>query len=864
MTTDAPTQQPVTLTIEQALNKAVAHHQAGELLDAEHLYRAILQMLPNPDANHNLGVLVAQMKQPTLALPYFKAALEANPNIEQFWVSYIDTLILAGRIDDARLEIEQRKQQNQNGKAIEVLAIKLEDFSGSEPDPREITKLAVLFNEGRYTEAESLAQTMTERFPLYGFGWKVLGAVFKQIGRFTDALAPMQNAVALSPNDAEAYFNLGGALQSLDKFDDATSNYRRAFEIRPNYPDAYNSLCIALYHQGRFDEAEACCRRALEINSDHSVLHNTLGNILKCLDRTAEAELSFRRSIAISPDYAEAYINLSINLHNSGKLREAESICRLSLELNPDSADVHNNLGAILHGLGRLNEAEANYRQSLQINPNSADAYNNLGVILHDLNKLNEAETSYNRSLLIKPEFADACYNLGNTLLDLGRLDDAKDCFRQALQINPTHANAHSNLGSIYLYLGWIDEAEALFKQAIQIDPKSSSALHNIGNFYLEIGQVKKAKDLYLRSLMVKPDFWKARYGLTSSDKVTRGDTNFAALNEAFEEITISETPMPNNDMIFLHFALGKCYDDIGDHEKAFQHFLAGCKLKRILSDYNPTQTTLQISRIMDDLDRATFGRLREAGNPSHLPIFILGMPRSGTTLTEQIISSHPNVYGAGEIPDLMNIIQQNTVSNVMPISFPNNLRALDQATLTAWGTEYVTGLKRRAPDAMHITDKMPTNFLALGLIHLMLPNAKIIHVNRNPVDTCLSCFTQLFTFKNNFTYDLSELGMYYGSYACLMKHWRNVLPAGAFLDVNYEDIVSDQETQTRRIIEFCGLEWNEACLEPQENMRAIHTASVTQVRQPIYSSSVARWRKYEKFLGPLLDELCDLLPKCD
>jgi hypothetical protein len=237
------------------------------------------------------------------------------------------------------------------------------------------------------------------------------------------------------------------------------------------------------------------------------------------------------------------------------------------------------------------------------------------------------------------------------------------------------------------------------------------------------------------------------------------------------------------------------------------------------------------------------------------VPVFVLGMPRSGTTLTEQIIASHPMVHGAGELPDLEAIIQRDVGATGRP--FPYNVAALDGIKLAAWGRDYVAGLQRRAPGARRITDKMPANFLDIGLIYLMLPKAKIIHVSRNPMDTCLSCFMQLF--GNNYqehTYDLAELGRYYSDYARLMEHWRSVLPSGAFLDVRYEDVVRDTESQARRIIDFCGLDWHDDCLDFHRSRRSVRTRSVMQVREPIYKSSVERWRAYEKFLAPLLESL--------
>jgi len=395
----------------------------------------------------------------------------------------------------------------------------------------------------------------------------------------------------------------------------------------------------------------------------------------------------------------------------------------------------------------------------------------------------------------------------------------------------------------------------AWLRRAGDLLPVDAVAHNNLGETLLEPGRLDEAEASLRRALQIRPDYLKVRLSLASVRKVKADDENLVALVAADE--ASRDSTLPGEDAVCLHFALGKSYDDIGDHEKAFPHFLEGNKLKRATLDYDPDETARRIDSIMRNFDMATMDRLRGGGDPSHLPIFILGMPRSGTTLVEQIISSYPGVHGAGELSDLKAIVRRNIAGT----AFPDNLRLLDQAQLAAWGAEYVAGLQRRAPAAQRITDKMPANFLAVGLIYLMLPNARIIHVKRNPVDTCLSCFTQLFKDGQEFTYDLAELGRYYVGYARLMEHWRKVLPAGVFLDVQYEDIVAGQEAQSRRIIEYCGLEWNDACLDFHQNKRAVRTASMTQVRQPIYQSSVERWRPYEKFLGPLFDALGDLAP---
>jgi len=405
--------------------------------------------------------------------------------------------------------------------------------------------------------------------------------------------------------------------------------------------------------------------------------------------------------------------------------------------------------------------------------------------------------------------------------------------------------------------LSRVDEAATHFRRAIEINPDFAAALYNLGNALVNLGQAQEAEAFFKRTLEIKPDFIEVRYKLAQIRKVKTDNENLTELTALARDISNGGPRPSDRDMTLLHFALGKCHGDLENYEQAFTHILEGCKLKRATFDYDPVLNSQYFSSIARVFDQSTMDRLRGGGNSSDLPIFVLGMPRSGTTLIEQIVSNHPAVHGAGEVPDLLTIARQD----ISDVTFPENVPLLDQSVLASWGNDYVSRLQRIAPDARRITDKMPGNFLAVGLIHLMLPNAKIIHVQRNPIDTCISCLTTLFKQGHAFTYDLIELGQYYADYARLMEHWRTLLPRDAFLDIQYEDIVNDQEAQSRRILEYCGLEWNEACLDFHNNPRSVSTASMTQVRQPLYKSSVDRWRVYEKFLGPLLDALGELAP---
>lgn len=491
-------------------------------------------------------------------------------------------------------------------------------------------------------------------------------------------------------------------------------------------------------------------------------------------------------------------------------------------------------------------------KRSLKGSAPAREEFNQL-VALLNVGSYVELERQARLQVEQYPDFGPCWKMLSVSLLKQGK--DALLALEKTATLLPEDATGHCNLGIFLLHMNRLDEAEASLCRAIQIKTDFADAHNNLGGIYLTRGRFDKAEACFRRALQVSPDNLNTRFNLASIRKVEAGDENLAALESVEKKMRNGILPLSDKDAIFMHFALGKSYDDIGEYEKAFQHFIEGCRLKRSTFEYNSEKHTQDFTRIMRSFDLSAIDRLRGGGDPSRLPIFILGMPRSGTTLIEQIISSHPQVHGAGELHDLMAIARRYVTGT----PFPENVRLLNQEQLTSWGAEYVAGLQRRMPDVQCITNKMPENFIIIGMIHLMLPNAKIIHVNRNPADTCLSCFTTLF--EHNYTNNLVELGRYYVDYARLMEHWRRVLPDGAFLDIQYEDVVADQETQSRRIIEYCGLEWNDACLDFHRNKRSVNTASVTQVRRRIYKSSVERWRHYEKFLDPLFDALGELAP---
>ena len=407
------------LTIEQALQQGLVAQKDGKLEEAEHLYRAILQSQPkHPDANHNLGLIAVSVNKADTALLLFKTALEANPKIEQFWLSYIDALIKEKQFENAKQALKKAKNQSVTEEKLNALDVKFASFNQADnidnvsPYQEQLSSLLEHYQDGRYSDAEKLAISITQKFPKHQFGWKVLGALFGQSGRNSEALNATQTAIALSPQDAEAHNNLGNTLKEL----------------------------------GRVNEAEASLRQAIVLKPDYADAHNNLGNALKELSRLDEAEASYTQAIALKPDYAEAHSNLGNTFQELGRLEEAKVSCAQAIEKKPDLAEAHSNLGNVLQKMGKLDEAEASYTQAIALKPDYAEAHSNLGATLQELGRLDEAEACYKQAIALKPDFFEALSNLGVILQKLSKLGEAEAKYRQLIALRPDHVEAHSHL----------------------------------------------------------------------------------------------------------------------------------------------------------------------------------------------------------------------------------------------------------------------------------------------------------------------------------------------------------------------------------------------------------------------------------
>jgi tetratricopeptide (TPR) repeat protein len=597
-------------------------------------------------------------------------------------------------------------------------------------------------------------------------------------------------------------------------------------------------LSVALTRQNK-DPLQALQMAARWLPADAGV-HNNLGNALARLGRLDEAVANFRHALRLNPEFAEAQNNLGHALLDLRQPDAAAWIFRRAIELNPIFAEAHDNLGSALLELGHEDEAIASFRRALALEPQFCESHSNLGNALLGMGDIASSLASFRRSLEINPQFSEAHNNLGNAFRGLGQLADAEASYRRALVINPNFADAYCNLGITLRLQGRTSEAQDSCRRALELKPQSAATYVVLaessadqGNFVEAAKWLEDAKSIEPES----PEVWAAIARLRKM-----GHPDKAWLAQAQR---IAKQKLPPRREIQLRYAMGKYFDDVRDFEQAFDNFRRANELTKLRREsYDSEQLTRIVDLVIRAYDAGWVRRLRPNSPESPRPVFIVGMPRSGTSLAEQILASHPAVFGAGELTFWSGALAGYQIAAL-------GAEASD-VVLPTMAEEYLQLLQRLSSDALRVVDKMPTNFAFLGMIHAALRNARIIHLRRNPADTCLSIYFQHFEATAAYASDLEDLAHYFVEYRRLMSHWRSVLPEHVILDVPYEGLVEHQEAWTRRMLEFVDLPWASQCLDFHETSRTVITASKWQVRQAMTHSSVERWRNYEKFLGPL------------
>ena len=705
----------------------------------------------------------------------------------------------------------------------------------------DIGALVGLVHAGRLQEAEARAGALLRREPGAGMLWKILSVALLRQGK--DALPALRKAAEVLPQDAEAHANLGSELRAGGEWDAALESLRRSLALEPRNADVLIEAADIERARGRARAAVELYQRALQLDPRRPDAHNNLGNAFLELGQPEPAVRCYRQALAIRPDDAQVLCNLANGLRQLGMLEEALDCSRRAIALTPRLAMAHNNLGLLLAARGQRPEAVVSYREALRLNPRYVEALNNLGNALREQGELREAAACYREAVQLDPSRPDSHCNLGYALLELRRVADAAASFRSALALKADNVSAHLGLAAALRVQGLAADAETSAHAALAAEPYSSAALSLLGELCADRGRFTEAQELFQRAIAADADCVAAYGSIAAHRRMRRTDSAWLAGAQR-----LLAKPLPLPEEIHLRYALGKYFDDLGEWDKAFGSYRAANELaKRYGGRYEPARLSALIQRIIGICD-AAFVREQHAGTwASDRPVFIIGMPRSGTSLVEQILASHPQTFGAGEVS-----FWEQAFSTLAPSGDEAGTTERGAAVLASLARDYLARVGAQAGTAARITDKMPANFLYAGLIHAALPHARIIHMQRHPLDTCLSIYFQNFFNVSPFAHDLSNLAHYYGEYQRIMAHWREVLPASALLEVPYEGLVADAEGWTRRMLDFIGLPWDPKCLDFHQTERVVITASKWQVRQQINARSVGRWRHYEKHLAPL------------
>ena len=636
-------------------------------------------------------------------------------------------------------------------------------------------------------------------------------------------------------------------------------------------------------HAGDFAMAEQLCRNSLNSFPGDANLLVLLGAALIKQQRAEDAEYTLSRAAKIHPDFSRAHEGLAEAFMMRGNLAAAIDSLETAAALDPDSLSIRVKRGKVLIGLGRgdeadeefkasfkltpyreelvkglefqrnnqLKEAEQVYREVLRQDPENIDGLRLLAGIAMRARQWSDAEVLLKKALDKAPDFFQGWMDLGLGLQEQDRTNDALEAFDRAMKIEPDRANPYCAAGTTHAMAGRHAESLEWFDEALKRDSGNPAALAGIGHVLKTIGKQEEAIQSYRECIKHNDEHGEAYWSLANLKTFRFESDEIAAMEKHAANEDLGDEPRAN-----FMFALGKSFEDLKNYDKAFSYYDHGNSLRRQSESYDPVGTVDQHDEFVRIFSEEFMRKNEGHGHRGDTPIFIVGLPRSGSTLIEQILSSHSQVEGTHELPDLGRVARKIGNDSDSGEPYPTALLQADAEQFGDFGADYLKRTRHyRELGTPFFTDKMPNNFVHIGLVHLILPDAKIVDARRHPLDSCLGSFKQLFARGQPFTYDQYEVGEFYLEYIRMMDHWNEILP-GKVLKVQYEENVADLNTQVKRLLDHCDLPFEEACLTFYETDRAVKTASSEQVRRPIYSSSVHLWRNYEEHLGPLIEVL--------
>lgn len=675
------------------------------------------------------------------------------------------------------------------------------------------------WDAGQNQEAEALCQRALAQVPNYPPALHLLGLIAHTVGKLPQAVELLRLACASAQAPALYHSNLAEICRQAGQLQEAETAGRRAVALAPLEAGALSNLGIILQESGQFHDSLQLLQKACALEPANAEFLNNLANTQQCCGLLLDARATYEAALACNPEHEMTLANLARLLGELGDSEAGLEAAGRAMELNPQCAAAYLHAAAIHFRHRQLPQAARRIQALLSFAPDHPQALQIQAELMSETDQPEVAEVLARRALELRPDSGEAALALAKLLQNEDRHDEALDIYAQA---GPTgqagpHAVAVARAG-LLIELGRSTEAQTILTQVLEHAPDHAQA-------WLLTSSIRKfsAPDPELKAMQ---------------RTLTRG----------------REKGLSLNDRIALNFALGKALLDAGQTGQALDCYDQANSLQRSLIEYDVCADTAWMRSISAQVPAQLLHKLGAAGagEPSEMPIFIVGMPRSGTTLVEQILASHPDICGAGELRTVQRMVDSVVATDEQPLPFPGMMQTLDVQDFTELGEFYLESVRRLAGGKSRVIDKMPLNFLYLGLIHAMLPNARIIHMRRDPLDTCMSCYCQPFNAAQKFAFDLAELGAFHAAYRDLMQHWRACLPASRLLEIDYEQVVCDLEGSARRLLDFCSLPWNDACLTFNKTERRVRTASMAQVRQPIYRHGMGRWTAHAGRLAPL------------
>jgi len=678
-----------------------------------------------------------------------------------------------------------------------------------------LVKANAFADAGNISEAKVLFSKLCEVDSGNPEVWLMMGALHGETGMLEDAKLCLSTAVELSPDYPEAFLTLAHLNKADNALDDSYVNVKKAVEIDPDYDEAWVFLAAMCCELNLFQEAERASQEAIKRWPENVQAHVSLSTALCYLSRENEAEPVIRHAISLGGEYLVT-LNALLGrvLLGKGEFDEAEALIKSALVQKPDDIPLLLNMANIYLGQKNYKKCEVEFNKVIQIDPQSGDAWTGLGLLYQAIYDHKQSEECYRKAISINPQGIPQAYNLALLQEINGEFDDAISILKNIHQQQPDQLDVIGALASVLEKNASYDEAISLLDLALTYSEKSVRVALVYQRLCKKMDKCENAAQYIcdvLDAAALKPD-----------------------------------------DAASLNFALGNIYDQLKEYDNAFQYYKNANEVSK--QDYDPDGYTAYIEEMISVFSNENIQKMPDSSNTSAQPVFIVGMPRSGTSLVEQILSSHSEVFAAGELRNIIELSAKTVKSDDKGGVYPTSMKTVTKDIVSSLSDDYLNEINALSDGAARVTDKMPHNFQHIGLIRTLFPNAKIIHCVRDAKDTCLSCYFQNFYGHHPYTFDLSYLGHHYKDYQRLMKHWKSLeIP---MLEICYEDMVDDQEKWSRKLVEYCDLQWEDQCLSFYKNKRATRTASYDQVRQPVYKTSTARWKNYESHIAPLLEVL--------